>query len=88
MEVSSIVALINIDIGNSGTRINTAMAATYNYQPTLPDGSPNPQTLSQFSKAKVAEYVKGVVRDYEARQAVDNAYSTAIANVDSQVIIT
>ncbi len=81
------MATISIDIGNSGTRINSAFGALHGYQATI-DGQPNPQTLSQFTKAKVAGYIKDTVKQYEAEQAINTARTQAIANVDSQVVIS
>lgn len=81
------MATIIIDIGNSGTRINNAFSHIYAYQPIV-EGQPNSQTLPQFTKAKVGEYVKSIVKQYEATEAAEIARTQAMASVDSQVVIT
>lgn len=70
------------------TRVVNAMCAIGNYQSTLADGSANPQTKAQFAKQMLITYVMNTVKAVEAQAAVDNARTTAISNVDSQVVIT
>lgn len=86
------MATISIDIGANGNRIQDAFAAQYGYQATIPDGSggtiPNPESKNQFTKRKIAEYVKDVVKGHEANLAADAARATAAASVESGVIIT
>lgn len=77
------MALISIDIGANGARIQDAFAAEFNYQPTI-DGAPNPESKGAFTKRKVAEWVKEVVKRHEG----DAARTAAAANVDSTVTIT
>lgn len=81
------MAVISIDIGTSGTRINNAFGSLYEYQATI-NGQPNPQTLSQFTKAQVASYIKQVVKDYEATVAAETARSAAMASVESGVVVS
>jgi len=67
-----------------------AFAATYGYQTTIPNpvpepatpGSwtptiPNPQTKAQFARARVAAYMKDVVRSYRSNTAIEAARVTA-----------
>lgn len=69
-------------------RVLDALGGTYGYKATLEDGTPNPQTKAQFSKAVVADYVKKIVRQWEAQQAGQTAYNTAANDVDINVTIS
>jgi hypothetical protein len=79
------MAVIGIDIGTHGTRIQEAFAASYGYQATLPDPADptkaitNPETKAQFTKRKIAEYVKEVTRAYEANKAAEEARAAALS---------
>lgn len=79
---------ISISIDNTQlTRVITAMCTSGGYQATI-SGQPNPTTQAQFAKQMIAAYVMNAVKQVEAQVAVDTARTTAISNVDSQVIIT
>jgi hypothetical protein len=55
-----------------GARAITAICARCGYRPTLPDGSPNPQTQAQFAKQQLIDWVRSQVTIYEAEQSVIN----------------
>lgn len=79
---------IQINIDNTQlTRVINAMATSGAYQDTI-NGQPNPQTKAQFAKQMLVTYVMNTVKAVEAQTAVDSARTTALANVDSQVVIT
>lgn len=69
-------------------RVLDALTGTYGYRVTLDDGSPNPQTKTQFAKAVVADYVKKIVRQWEAQQAGQTAFNAAANDVDLNVTIS
>jgi len=50
-------------------RVIAAVTANAGYSPTLPDGSPNPQTPAEFVKQLLANYLKHFVLEHEAAQA-------------------
>jgi hypothetical protein len=77
-EVVREMAIISIDISTHGTRIQDAFAASYAYQATI-NGQPNPESKAQFTKRKIAEYVKDVVRAYEANKAAEDARVAALS---------
>lgn len=64
-------------------RIRDAFCAEFNYQSTLDDGTPNPQTKAAFTKAKVIEYVKQVTRNYEGNISANTARQTVSADIES-----
>jgi hypothetical protein len=70
------------------TRVNDAFAAVYGYQATLPNGDPNPQTKAQFAKARTIDYIKDVVKSYEAQRDAEVARQAAIDSVDAGVTPT
>lgn len=81
------MANISIDIGANGARIQAAFAAQYGYQPTI-DGQPNPETLGQFTKRKIAEYAFAVTAGYEENRDAEIARAAAKANAAATLIIT
>lgn len=79
---------ISISIDNTQlTRVITAMCASGGYQSTI-NGQPNSQTQAQFTKQMLIIYVMNAVKQVEAQVAVDTARTTAISNIDSQIVIT
>lgn len=65
-------------------RVLAGYAAYHGYTPKLPDGTDNPETRAQFVRRKVAEHVKGVVREHEAAAARANADAAA----ESEISVT
>ncbi len=53
-------------------RVRAAFGVAYGYQDTI-NGSPNPESLAQFTRRRVIEYIKDVVRAHEAQSAADAA---------------
>lgn len=88
------MAQLVMEIGNAAqvTRIQTAFAAEYGYQPTIPDPQnptqtiPNPEGLNAFSKRMVARFIKDVVKGYEAKRDAAIAIEAANASADAMVI--
>lgn len=68
-------------------RIATAFCASYGYQATLEDGTPNPQTPLQFTQRRLMAYIKEVVISYEANDAAETARETAAADADSALTL-
>ncbi len=72
------MAIVTFTIPNAfATRINDAIAAKYNYDPTT-DG-----TKTEFSKAIVVRYMKGIVLEVEGQAASRAAGAVVAADVDS-----
>lgn len=81
------MATLSITIDNThAARVNDAIAAHYGYQATI-DGSPNPETKTQFVRRMVIQMIKEKVRDYEASVAAESARLTAYDS-GSQLNIT
>lgn len=59
-----------------------AVCSTYGYD-SATDG-----TKLQFAKSVVADFVKDVVRAYEANQAAEACRAAAIAKADSEVSVS
>jgi hypothetical protein len=64
---------LNVPDAATATRIVTALCAVNGYQTVLPDGSPNPQTQTQFAKQQVVNYLRQTVISYERSQAATPA---------------
>lgn len=70
--------------------VNTVIDAfcnQYGYQAKI-NGSDNPQTKAQFALKQVDNFILNTVKADQMKAPVDSARSTAIASVDSQVVIT
>lgn len=80
------MATIVINIPDAvAPRVVDAFAKRFDYQETLPDGSPNPETKAQFAKRQVVRFVKNVVRQAEVEDARTTAQATAEQSVDSDI---
>jgi hypothetical protein len=72
-------------------RIRAAFSAAYNYQATIPDPSnpgqtiPNPETAQQHMVRRIREYVKEVVKGYEATTAGNTARQAAATQADTDL---
>ena len=64
-----------------------AFCNQYNYQAVI-EGQPNPQTKAQFALKQVDKYIIDVVKADKMKSPVEAARTQAIAEVDSQVVIT
>ena len=51
------------------TRVVDAMCARHGYSATLGDGTPNPQTRREFVRQRIAQWVRGEVREHELNTA-------------------
>ena len=82
------MATLSITIPDSiATRVNNAIATAYGYKETI-DGQPNPQTKAQFSKAKVIELIKEIVRAQEAKAAANTAYDSAVTAANTEITLS
>lgn len=69
-------------------RVVDAFATAYNYPSTVPGATPldppvpNPQSKAQFAKAKVIDFIKSVVKGYEATNAAEIARRAALNAAD------
>lgn len=80
------MASITITIPDSiAQRTLNGFCTHYGYQATLENGTPNPQTKLQFSKAKLIEIIREAVRATEIQVASNQAAATASASVDSDI---
>ena len=78
------MAVISIDIPNAAlNRVTDAYG--YIAQMTNAEGEviPNPQTRAQFTKAKIIEHIKAVVKDQEVRVAAEAARQTKETEVNT-----
>ena len=78
------IAIISIDIPNAAlNRVTDAYG--YIAQMTNAEGEviPNPQTRAQFTKAKIIEHIKAVVKDQEGRVAAEAARQTKETEVNT-----
>jgi hypothetical protein len=83
------MATITINIPDTiANRVLNDFAQRFNYSPTLEDGSPNPETKSQFAKRKLIEYIKQACREAEIQNATNTAATTAGTSVDTDIILT
>lgn len=82
------MANINITMPNAQlARIQAAFASLYGYRTTIA-GSPNPETLTQFTQRIVREFVKGVVKAYEVRVAAETARTAAESAAEAEITLT
>lgn len=60
-------ATLTINIPNAVVnRSTTAFCSSYQYQPTLANGSPNPETPIQFTQRMIANFIRQTVIGYES----------------------
>jgi len=70
-------------------RILRAFVQAYGYKDTIPDPNnpgqtiPNPETKGQFTKRKIAAFVKDVVASIEVKEAAESAAEAARSNASS-----
>lgn len=69
-------------------RVRNAFATAYGWSGILPDGTPNPENKTQFTQRKVREYVKEVVKGVEATAAAETARAAAVAQAESDIVLT
>lgn len=70
--------------GNAQTLINDFADAT-GWKTTLPNGQPNPQTKSQWSKSKLQDHIKEVIKAYRANKKAEETLKKELT--DSEAII-
>lgn len=79
------MATLNLTYDTGSTtlaEINDAVALEYNYQATI-NGSPNPESKSQFSRRMIGEHIKYIVKHQRTISAV-----TAAENSVTNIILT
>ena len=82
------MATISITVPNAQVnRVQAAFASAYGYETTV-NGSPNPETLVQFTQRKIREFIKGVVKGHEAVSAGEAARVAAAAAAESEITLT
>lgn len=59
-------------------------ALTFDYQPTLDNGTPNPTTRNQHAKQQIIKFIKNRVRTFEQETAIRNL----TASVENDITIT
>lgn len=77
----------------TGTQANLTAALDsfvyqHNYQDTLANGDPNPESKLDFFKRKVREFAKDSIKAYNIRTSADTAKATAAAAVDANLGFT
>lgn len=83
------MAIISLTIPATAVdRIQTAYAAAYGYQATIDTGvddvaTPNPETLSAFTKRMVVRQIKEIVKGYENQIAIQAAKDTTAQSIDA-----
>ena len=82
------IAVITLNIPDAALpRIIDAFCTEYNYIPQMTNAEgeviPNPQTRAQFTKAKIIEHIKAVVKDQEGRVAAEAARQTKETEVNT-----
>lgn len=82
------VITLNIPAGAPTTRTVTAVCTNHQYQPTLPNGSPNPQTPLEFFKAWLVKAIKKEVKEYESNLNAAAAVTATESDIDNNVIIS
>lgn len=80
--MATITTSISLTVPNmTQAEIVNRLCIQLDYNPTMPDGSPNPQSKADFIKADVSRYLKNHLKRYDAniasKLASDNA-ETAI----------
>ncbi len=58
-------------------RIHAAVASVYGYSDKLSDGTKNPQNIQQFTAEAIANFLKDVVRSFEANRAAEGVRHSA-----------
>lgn len=66
-------------------RVIQGFAQRHGYSDTLEDGSPNPETRSQFAKRILIQYIKNSVREAEIQTASNTAATTAGQSADTDI---
>lgn len=80
------MATVSIDIPNGSlSRVTTAYASVYGYQAII-NGSPNPQTIGEFTRQQIIRQVKDIVKQFEGPPAISAAATTLDTNVNSIAI--
>ena len=83
------MATMTINIpDNIATRVIDGIAYRLHYSPTLEDGSPNPETKSQFAKRKLIEHIKKLVKEAEVEQARNTAATTASQSAEEDIVLS
>lgn len=83
------MATITITIPDAvATRAINSFCKRFNYSPTLADGSPNPETKAQFTKRKVLEWTKQMIREAEVQDASNTAATEAAQSVDNDIVLS
>lgn len=82
------MAIVSITIPNGVVaRVQGAFGAAYGYQATI-GGAPNPETLTNFTQRKVREFIVGIVVSQEAVAAAETARVAAIAQANTDIVLT
>jgi hypothetical protein len=82
------MATISFDIPDSFLpRVTDAFASEYNYSATLPNGTANPVTKTQFAKAQIIEFVKQVTRNYEGNIAAASSRAAKVTEINGINIV-
>ncbi len=83
------MATITLTIPNAvASRITDAISAKYGYSATLMNGTPNPQTKADFTKAWLITQLKNAVKEHEQNTAAAVASTNAANDVDNNISIT
>lgn len=87
------MATISLDIGTNANRIANAFAIAYGYQDQVPDPAnpgamiPNPETKAQFTKKKVADFIRNTVIAVESEKAATDARVASSQAVTDSVVV-
>lgn len=83
------MAVVSFTIPNPQvTRFNEGFAKFYGYRETLEDGTPNPETKTQFAKRMMIEHAKRVVKEAEGVTVATAAKAANDADIDTNLTIT
>jgi hypothetical protein len=74
-------------------RMRAAFAARYGYRAKVFDPATgaeidNPESRADFARRMIREFVKGVIRDHERREAAEAAANAAGAAVETEIELT
>jgi len=83
------MASITITIPDAiASRVVNGFAIHYGYAAILQDGTPNPETKTQFAKRKLIELIKQAVKASEIQTAANAAATTAADSVDTDIVLS
>lgn len=75
-------------------RVTNGLAGQYGYKATIPAPNPadppvpNPESKAQFARRMVRQFIHETVKAYEASQAANTARDVAVADADTNIVLS